>query len=145
VSYKSEHESDGTAAKPKCEAGLAAPLGWANGWKGRRKWKAQYEKQKGLCYLCGAPIPVEKMTKDHVTPRARGGSPQWSNIWLACEPCNQRKADRALAIQTADENMHAAWASGDDYDIRRCLLVLETILSASSPNAKLTDAGTKTL
>ena len=118
--------------EPKTAAALPPAPKWANGWKGRRKWKAQYEKQKGLCFLCGAPMPVEKMTRDHVTPRSRGGSRQWNNIWLACEPCNQRKADRILAIQTADDNLHAAWASGDNYDIRRALMLLEAVLSAGT-------------
>ncbi len=33
------------------------------------------------------------LTIDHVIPRALGGSDELSNLVLACEPCNKKKAD----------------------------------------------------
>lgn len=46
------------------------------------------------CQYCGAILPREKLTIDHVFPRARGGTRQWENIVTACVPCNRRKRDR---------------------------------------------------
>ena len=75
-----------------------APLpGWANGWRGRKKWLAQYQAQGGKCALCGELMPLEKMTKDHIIPRSKGGSPDWENIQLAYEPCNATKGDSLKA------------------------------------------------
>lgn len=85
--------------RPNCEAQgrLAALPGWANGWRGRKKWLKQYQAQGGKCALCGEPMPLDKMTKDHVIPRSKGGSPDWENIQLACEPCNATKGDSLKA------------------------------------------------
>ena len=62
-------------------------------WRGKKKWLAQYQWQKGLCAICGKPTPVGLMTRDHITPRSKGGGTQWDNIQLACEPCNSAKGD----------------------------------------------------
>lgn len=41
------------------------------------------------CAYCDAEgVPLEK---EHIVPRARGGSDRVSNMALACRPCNQRK------------------------------------------------------
>ena len=66
---------------------------WAAGWRGRKRWRAAYVRQDGRCALCGAPVPVEAMTRDHIVPLSRGGGTDWDNIQLTCEPCNARKAD----------------------------------------------------
>ncbi|NJN65774.1 MAG: HNH endonuclease, partial [Chloroflexaceae bacterium] len=50
------------------------------------------EKWQRRCAYCGAkdvPLQIE-----HLVPKARGGSDRVSNLTLACEPCNQRKAHR---------------------------------------------------
>lgn len=36
-------------------------------------------------------------TLDHVIPRARGGTNEWSNLVVACTRCNCKKADRLLS------------------------------------------------
>lgn len=36
-------------------------------------------------------------TLDHVVPRSRGGLHTWTNVVVACRPCNNRKADRLLS------------------------------------------------
>lgn len=36
--------------------------------------------------------------KDHVVPRARGGSNDLSNLVLACNKCNQRKGARSAEV-----------------------------------------------
>lgn len=43
------------------------------------------------CRYCGATAPDVKLTVDHVTPQALGGSDDPSNLVTACEPCNNGK------------------------------------------------------
>lgn len=44
------------------------------------------------CQYCGAQLPSEELTFDHVIPRARGGQTVWTNILSACIKCNAQKA-----------------------------------------------------
>ena len=46
------------------------------------------------CQYCGNGFAAERLTFDHVIPRARGGKTSWSNVVTACEPCNLRKGHR---------------------------------------------------
>lgn len=46
------------------------------------------------CQYCGQKFAMNKLTFDHVTPRAAGGRTEWSNIVTACRPCNARKGCR---------------------------------------------------
>lgn len=46
------------------------------------------------CQYCGGAFPTERLTFDHVVPRARGGRTEWANVVTACEPCNLRKGYR---------------------------------------------------
>ena len=72
-----------------CWAGIAE-----NVWpKGRKMFGRQYEAQGGRCAICGLDFAPDKLTRDHIVPRAKGGGTQWDNIQLVCEPCNARKAD----------------------------------------------------
>ena len=48
------------------------------------------------CQYCGEPFASPELTFDHVTPRARGGKTEWTNIVSACFRCNAAKADRRL-------------------------------------------------
>ena len=60
---------------------------------GRMKWLRQYERQNGLCAICGEWQAPAAMTRDHIVPRAKGGGTDWNNIQLTCEGCNQTKGD----------------------------------------------------
>lgn len=44
------------------------------------------------CRYCGRTAPEVKLTVDHVTPVALGGSDDPSNLVTACEPCNTGKS-----------------------------------------------------
>lgn len=46
------------------------------------------------CQYCGKDFSHNHsaLTMDHVTPRARGGKTNWTNIVAACWPCNLSKA-----------------------------------------------------
>lgn len=50
------------------------------------------EKWNRQCFYCGAknvPLQIE-----HIIPKSKGGSNRASNLTLACECCNQKKADQ---------------------------------------------------
>lgn len=66
----------------------------------RHKQRVKFSRQnilardKWCCQYCGQKVKTEKMTMDHVVPRAQGGKTEWENIVTCCEDCNAKKADR---------------------------------------------------
>ena len=46
-----------------------------------------------LCAYCRTPLTPATATIDHVRPRSAGGADTAANKVLACEPCNQSKAN----------------------------------------------------
>ena len=55
-----------------------------------------YHRDNYTCQYCGARLPAERLSIDHVRPRSKGGKTTWDNCVLACVRCNTRKADRSL-------------------------------------------------
>lgn len=60
-------------------------------------------RDNGICQYCGKDLVVRRkglefseVSKDHVFPRSLGGKTEWTNIVLACIPCNKKKANRTL-------------------------------------------------
>lgn len=53
-----------------------------------------YTRDKGRCQYCSVKMTRKQATLDHVVPRAQGGKTNWTNVVLACTPCNQAKGDR---------------------------------------------------
>lgn len=49
------------------------------------------------CQYCQKRLPLSRLTYDHVVPRSQGGLTRWTNIVMACHPCNQRKANKTPA------------------------------------------------
>lgn len=49
------------------------------------------------CQYCGTKLPLKQLTYDHITPRAQGGKTNWTNIVMACYPCNEGKGNRTPA------------------------------------------------
>ena len=47
-----------------------------------------------LCAYCGYQFTVSKLTRDHVTPRSKGGPDVRENVVASCRACNQKKDDR---------------------------------------------------
>lgn len=43
------------------------------------------------CQYCGVVPGRNQLTVDHVLPRSRGGSHDWTNLVTACKHCNQKK------------------------------------------------------
>jgi 5-methylcytosine-specific restriction endonuclease McrA len=72
------------------------------------------KRDKRICGYCRAAAT----TVDHIQPRSRGGQNNWKNTVAACDPCNQRKADRnpreagmvLLATPSAPTWVHLAQA-----------------------------------
>jgi hypothetical protein len=55
---------------------------------------AAYEKQKGVCPLCGKQFPLEEMEGDHIRPWAEGGKTGADNLQMLCKDCNRRKGKK---------------------------------------------------
>jgi len=53
-----------------------------------------FRRDEYRCQYCGTANA--HLTIDHVVPRHRGGSHNWSNLVAACPPCNRRKGGRLL-------------------------------------------------
>ncbi len=60
-----------------------------------------YERDRGICQLCGDKIyfnldPNDNKypSIDHIVPLAKGGLHSWDNVQLACRICNSLKKDR---------------------------------------------------
>lgn len=50
-----------------------------------------WERDEGICGLCGLPVERSDWHLDHVVPLARGGEHSYANVQVAHPICNQRK------------------------------------------------------
>lgn len=55
-----------------------------------------YERDNGICYLCGEPLTREEMHGDHVVSLKNGGTHTMDNIRATHGSCNQRKGAKWL-------------------------------------------------
>ncbi len=55
---------------------------------------AIYEKQQGICPLCGEHFEIDQMEGDHITPWAEGGRTVEDNCQMLCRDCNRRKGKK---------------------------------------------------
>ena len=46
------------------------------------------------CQYCGKKSEPKSLTCDHIVPRSRGGTAEWTNIVTSCLPCNLKKGDK---------------------------------------------------
>lgn len=53
-----------------------------------------YEKQNGICAICGKHFALEEMEADHITPWSQGGHTTQENCQMLCRDCNRRKSDK---------------------------------------------------
>lgn len=87
------------------------------------------------CHYCGATAAEAKLTVDHVTATALGGTDTADNLVTACEPCNGGKsatpADAALVaqVQERDTQFRAAVEVVTEED-RRARWFAEAFLDA---------------
>lgn len=62
--------------------------------KARQLRQSQWWKSRiaaGKCYYCGAKVPPEELTLDHIVPLVRGGKSTRGNCVPACKNCNNKK------------------------------------------------------
>ena len=53
---------------------------------------AQYEKQQGICKICGKHFEYDEMEGDHIVPWHDGGKTEASNLQMLCKHCNRTKS-----------------------------------------------------
>ncbi len=53
-----------------------------------------YEKQKGICKICGKAFKIEEMEADHIKPWKEGGRTVAENCQMLCRECNRRKGSK---------------------------------------------------
>lgn len=64
------------------------------------------------CQYCGVKLPLRQLTFDHVVPRRLGGATSWTNIVMACRPCNGHKGGRtpdAAGMRLRKEPIKPTW------------------------------------
>ena len=55
---------------------------------------AAYEKQNGICPICGGHHEINEMEADHITPWVSGGKTTLDNCQMLCKECNRRKSSK---------------------------------------------------
>lgn len=53
-----------------------------------------YERQQGICKVCGKHFEIEQMEADHITPWCDGGRTVAENCQMLCRECNRRKSGK---------------------------------------------------
>lgn len=53
-----------------------------------------YERQGGVCKLCGKHFELNEMEADHIDPWSAGGKTVADNCQMLCKACNRRKSNR---------------------------------------------------
>jgi hypothetical protein len=53
-----------------------------------------YERQKGICKICGVEFDITEMEGDHITPWHEGGKTTAENCQMLCRECNRRKSGK---------------------------------------------------
>lgn len=53
-----------------------------------------FRRDHHICAYCSEEFDSRSLTRDHVHPRARGGSNAWENSVTACKTCNMKKGCR---------------------------------------------------
>lgn len=56
--------------------------------------RALFRRDQHLCAYCVMTFAYTDLTRDHVTPRSRGGKNGWLNVVTACGSCNKAKDSR---------------------------------------------------
>lgn len=56
-----------------------------------------WERDNGICHICGLPVPTNDVHFDHVIPLSRGGAHSMENVAVAHSMCNLRKHNKLLS------------------------------------------------
>lgn len=55
--------------------------------------RTAYERQKGICPMCGKHFEIDDMQADHITPWSKGGKTVQDNCQMLCANCNRIKSN----------------------------------------------------
>lgn len=55
--------------------------------------RAAYERQGGVCPVCGGTFTIDQMEADHITPWSKGGRTSAENCQMLCADDNRRKSN----------------------------------------------------
>lgn len=55
--------------------------------------RTAYERQGGICPICGQHFDIEEMHADHIMPWTKGGKTVVDNLQMLCSHCNATKSD----------------------------------------------------
>ena len=55
--------------------------------------RAAFERQNGICPMCGEHFDISGMEADHITPWSEGGRSVPDNCQTLCKDCNRRKSN----------------------------------------------------
>lgn len=58
-----------------------------------RDKSAAYERQHGVCPMCGEQFELSEMHADHIKPWSKGGATVPENCQMLCRDCNLKKSD----------------------------------------------------
>lgn len=59
---------------------------------------AIYERDKGICWLCGKSVSRKEASRDHVKDFSDGGSSNKRNLKLAHRKCNVERATKKTGL-----------------------------------------------
>ena len=59
-----------------------------------RMKREAYERQKGICPMCGELFEIEQMEGDHIAPWSEGGMTVAENCQMLCKSCNRIKSNK---------------------------------------------------
>ena len=59
-----------------------------------RDKQTAYERQKGICAVCGKHFDIGDMEADHITPWSLGGKTTAENCQMLCKTCNRTKSNK---------------------------------------------------
>lgn len=60
----------------------------------KKQKREAYERQKGICALCGKHFELEEMEADHIKPWKKGGTTVAENCQMLCRDCNRVKGGK---------------------------------------------------
>lgn len=59
-----------------------------------RMKRQAYERQNGICIICGKHFEIEEMEADHIKPWREGGTTVPENCQMLCRQCNRTKGGK---------------------------------------------------
>lgn len=81
-----------------------------------------YQRDRGICQICGQPVSLQNMHADHIIPKSRGGLFRWTNLQLTHQNCNMSKSDFGLRFHKRDDEEDRLDGFKLDYDIAITLI-----------------------